>query len=283
MIQWPGLSNFKTEPRTGVSLNQPPTEEKTEKFMYWGISGISIRPAINAMKCHFGQMPRKKQTGVARSGEIVHTNYKCFRKRCNQNPIISLWYHCHQKPTSAKMLWLPKLLKILSFIHRFLSRRRFISNNVVIYVCEKKPSGRFVDLPRNLQVRTHVSRTPKKPEYLVARSQLTWSGVRWDSVPFNFWWIFFLVIWMGGKGSICKARVGIFFSFRCPRRKSDRINQNCMVQVGHRYSSTLARHASTGWVSKKVWGFWPDLRSPLNGGKFNLREFSPKCPKNSGF
>ena len=26
----------------------------------------------------------------------------------------------------------------------------------------------------------------KKHEYLIARSQLTWSGVRWDSVPFNF-------------------------------------------------------------------------------------------------
>ncbi len=25
--------------------------------------------------------------------------------------------------------------------------------------------------------------TLKKPEYLIARSQLTWSGARWDSVP----------------------------------------------------------------------------------------------------
>ena len=34
--------------------------------------------------------------------------------------------------------------------------------------------------------RTHVSLTPKKPEYPIARSQLTGHGVRWDSVPFNF-------------------------------------------------------------------------------------------------
>ena len=27
----------------------------------------------------------------------------------------------------------------------------------------------------------------KKPEYLIARSQLTFHGVRWDSVPFNWW------------------------------------------------------------------------------------------------
>ena len=33
--------------------------------------------------------------------------------------------------------------------------------------------------------RTHVSRTPKKPEYLIATY---FFGVRWDSVPFNFWW-----------------------------------------------------------------------------------------------
>ena len=33
--------------------------------------------------------------------------------------------------------------------------------------------------------RTHVSRTPK-PEYLIARSQLTWGSV--GKVPFNFWW-----------------------------------------------------------------------------------------------
>ena len=32
---------------------------------------------------------------------------------------------------------------------------------------------------------THVSRTPKKPGYLITRLQFTWSGVRWDSVPFN--------------------------------------------------------------------------------------------------
>ena len=40
--------------------------------------------------------------------------------------------------------------------------------------------------------KTHVSRTPK-PEYLITRSQLTWSGVRWDSVPFNFWWITLII------------------------------------------------------------------------------------------
>ncbi len=34
--------------------------------------------------------------------------------------------------------------------------------------------------------RTHVSRTPKKPEYLIARSQLTWGSV--GKVQFNFWW-----------------------------------------------------------------------------------------------
>ena len=45
--------------------------------------------------------------------------------------------------------------------------------------------------PRNLTHMTRVSRTPKKPEHLIARSQL--NGVRWDSVPFNFWWRYFLV------------------------------------------------------------------------------------------
>ena len=37
--------------------------------------------------------------------------------------------------------------------------------------------------PRYRTNRTHVSRTPKNPEYLIARSQLTYYGVRWDSVP----------------------------------------------------------------------------------------------------
>ncbi len=43
-------------------------------------------------------------------------------------------------------------------------------------------------LIQEISNRTYVSRTPKKPEYLITRSQLTWSGVRWDSVPFNFSW-----------------------------------------------------------------------------------------------
>ena len=42
-------------------------------------------------------------------------------------------------------------------------------------------------IPRNLTHRTHVSRTPNKPEYLIALSRnLLRAGVRWDSVPFNF-------------------------------------------------------------------------------------------------
>ncbi len=44
-------------------------------------------------------------------------------------------------------------------------------------------------IPRNLTHRTHFSRTPKKPGYLIVLvSQLTVHGVRWDSVPFSLWW-----------------------------------------------------------------------------------------------
>ena len=47
--------------------------------------------------------------------------------------------------------------------------------NIWTCVSKKSPTG-------------PTERTPKKPEYLIARSRLTWSGVRWDSVPFNFGW-----------------------------------------------------------------------------------------------
>ena len=51
---------------------------------------------------------------------------------------------------------------------------------------EVKPSLSHCYGPSNLTHRTLVSRTPK-PEYLIALA--TYWGVRWDSVPFNFWWI----------------------------------------------------------------------------------------------
>ena len=50
-------------------------------------------------------------------------------------------------------------------------------------------------IPRNLQFWTHGLRTPKKPEYLIALAT-SFFGVRWDSVPFNFWWIHRCFFWM---------------------------------------------------------------------------------------
>ena len=45
-------------------------------------------------------------------------------------------------------------------------------------------SSQFVQIAQEISNRTHVSRTPK-PVYLITRSQLTWSGVRFDDVPFS--------------------------------------------------------------------------------------------------
>ena len=43
--------------------------------------------------------------------------------------------------------------------------------------------------PRNLTHRTHERTDPERTWVSKnARSQLTWSGVRWESVSFNFWW-----------------------------------------------------------------------------------------------
>ena len=64
--------------------------------------------------------------------------------------------------------------------------RKSMLNNLDLFLQEIWPTG-----PTN-------ERTPKKPKYLIARSQLTFHGVRWDSVPFNFWWSFCWVIFCYG-------------------------------------------------------------------------------------
>ena len=69
-----------------------------------------------------------------------------------------------------------------NFIVMFLNPNNFGKNWLILsFTCAK-----YVFLQLSTKYPTGLTERTPKPEYLIAVA--TYLGVRWDSVPFNFWW-----------------------------------------------------------------------------------------------
>ena len=136
-------------------------------------------PLTLLIAVHFGKPPRK-----------YHTPRKSWDK--SPNPQIDLIWILYQiilpgypmMPASLPWSFLSRFTWLSLASWRFQPIWKYAKVKLNHFPMDRDENKKCLK-PRNLQQDPRFT-DPKQPEYLIALSPDL--GVRWDSVPFNFWW-----------------------------------------------------------------------------------------------
>ena len=178
---WKSSNNKATYHRGTVDSNQP--------FLKHCILSLKIGPNpegnYSIPTIHFQVRHISLGEGIFLDSSLhLYVDDESYFLFCNTLPNIDVrgrgppkkihrWGHFHVACGFDK-----HLKKQSMYIYIYIVRLHHFTKwcNIVTWFQEIGPTGPTFLRPR------------KKPEYLIARSQLTGHGVRWDSVPCNFWW-----------------------------------------------------------------------------------------------